>query len=143
MAKNLTEVIGTMEKDQQKEFYQASLNKGKIFVIVNALLWNIMVTFCFLAALKSRSMNQIIYAYICSSHQYFCFRKKYSIKKSLFNLIDIKLHFLYTILLNSVPLMDQIVNLYIETYYQNLGPFRSFNLWWSSFVLENLGEYNN
>ena len=64
MAKNLTEVIGTMEKDQRKEFYQASLNKGKIFVIVNALLWNIMVTFCFLAALKSRSMNQIIYAYL-------------------------------------------------------------------------------
>ena len=139
MAKNLTEVIGTMEKDQRKEFYQASLNKGKIFVIVNALLWNIMVTCCFLAALKSRSMNQIIHAYlVCIS--YFCFRKKYNIKKSFFNLIDIKLHFLYTILLNSIPPMDQIVNLYIETYYQNLGPFRSFNLWWSSFVLENLGE---
>ena len=62
MANNLTEVIGTMAKDKRKEFFQASLNKGKIFVFVNALLWNIMVTFCFLAALKSRSMNQKIYA---------------------------------------------------------------------------------
>ena len=54
MAKNLTEVIGTMEKDQRKEFFQATLNKGKMFVFVNASLYNIWVTFCFLAALKSR-----------------------------------------------------------------------------------------
>ena len=64
MAKNLTEVLGTMEKDQENEFFQASLNKGKIYAFANASLWNIMVTFCFLAALKSRSMNQIIYAYL-------------------------------------------------------------------------------
>ena len=141
MAKNLTEVIGTMEKDQRKEFFQATLNKGKMFVFVNASLYNIWVTFCFLAALKSRSINQIICAYLSKST--FVFRKKYNIKKSFFNIIDIKLHFLYTILLNCLTVMDQIVNLYIETYYQNLGPFKAFDIWWSTFVWQNIGEYQN
>ena len=138
MAKNLTEVIGTIEKDQRKEFFQATLNKGKMFVIVNAILYDIWVIFCFLAALKSRSINQITCAYLSKST--FVFRKKYNIKKSFFNIIDIKLHFLYTILLNCLNPIDQIVNLYIQSYYQNLGPFRAFNIWWLTFVWENLGE---
>ena len=49
MAENLTEVIGTMEKDQRK-----GLHKGKIPIIVNTFLFNSVVTHFFLAALKSR-----------------------------------------------------------------------------------------
>ena len=55
MAKNLTEVIGTMEKDQRKEFYHPTLYKGKIFIIVSTFIINSVVTYFFLAALKSRS----------------------------------------------------------------------------------------
>ena len=55
MAKNLTEVIETMEKDQRKEFYHTSSYKGKIFVLFSNFLINSVVTYFFLAALKSRS----------------------------------------------------------------------------------------
>ena len=55
MAKNLTEVIETMEKDQRKEFYHPSLYKGKIFVLFSNFLINSVVIYFFLAAIKSRS----------------------------------------------------------------------------------------
>ena len=48
MAENLTEVIGTMEKDQR------TLHKGKTAIILNTFLFNSVVTYFFLAALKSR-----------------------------------------------------------------------------------------
>ena len=54
MAKNLTEVIGTMEKDQLNEFFYPTLHKGKILIIVNTFIFNSVVTYFFLAALKSR-----------------------------------------------------------------------------------------
>ena len=55
MSKNLTEVIGTMGKDQRKEFYHPALHKAKVAVVVNTFMFNASVTYWFLAALKSRS----------------------------------------------------------------------------------------
>ena len=54
MAKNLTEVIGSLEKDQRKEFYNPMLYKGKVFIIISTFIINSVVTYFFLAALKSR-----------------------------------------------------------------------------------------
>ena len=54
MAKNLTEVIGSLEKDQRKEFYNPMLLKGKIYIIISTFIINSVVTYFFLAALKSR-----------------------------------------------------------------------------------------
>ena len=54
MAKNLTEVIETMEKDQLNEFFYPTLHKGKILIIVNTFIFNSVVTYFFLAALKTR-----------------------------------------------------------------------------------------
>ena len=55
LAENLTEAIATIEKDQIKEFYQPSVHKGKILIIANCIFYNCFVTYCYLAALKSRS----------------------------------------------------------------------------------------
>ena len=55
LAKNLTEVIATIEKDQLKEFYQPTLHKGKVMVIINGLLHCSFCTYFYFAALKSRS----------------------------------------------------------------------------------------
>ena len=54
MAENLTEVIGTLEKDQRKEYYHPTLHKGKIAIIFNTFIFNSVVTYFFFAALKSR-----------------------------------------------------------------------------------------
>ena len=64
LAKNLTEVIATIEKDQLKEFYQPTLHKGKIMVIGNGLLYCSFVTYCYFAALNSRSDIHIHKMYI-------------------------------------------------------------------------------
>ena len=54
MAKNLTEVIRSLEKDQRKEYYHPTFHKGKITIIINTFIFNSVVTYFFLAALKSR-----------------------------------------------------------------------------------------
>ena len=63
---------------------------------------------------------------------------RFAAKKRVSNIIDIKLHFVYTFLLNLQ--LDQWLNIYLHRYYKNIGPLKAFNLWWSYFVLENLGE---
>ena len=83
-------------------------------------------------------INTWYYLPIVLINQLFCLREKYDIKKHAFNIIDIKLQFVYTFLLNLQ--FDQFLNLYLHLYYENIGPLKAFNLWWSYFVLENLGE---
>ena len=65
---------------------------------------------------------------------------KYDIKRKFHNIIDIKVHFCYTILLNHMMNVDQFMNFYIQIYYPSIGPIKAFDLWWSVFVFENLGE---
>ena len=36
--------------------------------------------------------------------------------------------------------MDHIKNFLIETYYDNLGKDLAFRIWWTSFVIDNLGN---
>ena len=74
--------------------------------------------------------------------KHFFKRKKYDIQKKICNIIDIKLHFLYTFLLNNINIGDQFMNLYIQIFYPTIGPIEAFDLWWSVFVFENLGDYN-
>ena len=72
----------------------------------------------------------------------FCLRKKYAdIPKKMCNIIDIKLNFWYTCLLNHMMIGDQFMNLYIQVFYPTIGPVKAFYFWWSVFVFENLGDY--
>ena len=77
MAKNLTEVIRSLEKDQRKEFYHPTLHKGKIGIIINTIIFNSVVTYFFLAALKSRSSYIFRHRlfYFSSNQQSFSFIK--------------------------------------------------------------------
>ena len=54
MAKNLTEVIVNIEPDQRKQFYQVTSYRGKLFMLVNTLIYDMVVTFLFTASLKAR-----------------------------------------------------------------------------------------
>ena len=54
MEKNLSEVIENIKEDQTKDFYQVTSYRGKVFIIANTFLFD-MVTIVFLiATLKSR-----------------------------------------------------------------------------------------
>ena len=143
MAKNLTEVIRSVEKDQRKELH-FTLHKGKVAIIFNTIIFTSAVTYFFLGALKSRSSYTLldIDLYLVLINKPFLLRKRYDIKKRVFNIniIDIKLHFVYTFLLNLLNAMEQILNLNLHFYYENVGPSKAFNCWWSYFVFENIGE---
>ena len=32
------------------------------------------------------------------------------------------------------------MNIYLQKFYPSIGPYEAFDLWWSVFVIENLGK---
>ena len=36
--------------------------------------------------------------------------------------------------------LDQGLNLFIQTYYKEIGPEIAFNIWWMFFYIENIGK---
>ena len=54
LEKNLTEIAENIEKDQKKEFNQVTSYRGKIFIIANTLLFDIVITYFFVASLRTR-----------------------------------------------------------------------------------------
>ena len=56
--------------------------------------------------------------------------------------MDIKLQFWYTLLLNNLIVIDQVMNIFIQLFYENIGPKNAFEIWWSIFLFENLGIYH-
>ena len=54
LAKNLTEVIENIDKDQRKEFYLVTSYRGKIAVAVNTIVYDLTVLYFFMASLGSR-----------------------------------------------------------------------------------------
>ena len=54
--------------------------------------------------------------------------------------MDIKLQFWYTLLLNALLPIDQVMNIFIHEFYEKIGPNNAFELWWSVFLFENLGK---
>ena len=54
--------------------------------------------------------------------------------------MDIKLQCWYTLLLNHLNPIDQVMNIFLQTFYEKIGPNNAFKIWWSVFLLENIGE---
>ena len=65
---------------------------------------------------------------------------KYDIKKSYQNVMDIKLQFWYTLFLNQLIPIDQVMNIIQQIFYENIGPKNAFDIWWSVLLFENLGK---
>ena len=68
------------------------------------------------------------------------FRKFYSIRKLRMNLIDIKIQFIYPNFVIYRVFIGQGLNVFFQLYYNELGPENIFNIWWTSFFLENIGK---
>ena len=65
---------------------------------------------------------------------------KYDIKKSYQNVMDIKLQFWYTLFLNQLIPIDQVMNIIQQIFYENIGPKNAFDIWWSVLLIKNLGK---
>ena len=52
LEKNFTEIAESIEKDQKKGFWTGTSYRGKIFIITNTLLFDIVLTYFFMASLR-------------------------------------------------------------------------------------------
>ena len=63
----------------------------------------------------------------------YCFSKRYSLKKRPHNLMDIKLNYVFALILSQVFVYDQTKNVFIGIFYESLGPEKAFKIWWLGF----------
>ena len=68
------------------------------------------------------------------------FRKYFAIQKISNNLLTLKLHFIYALVLAVFALLlDQIKHIVLELFFNVIGQDDAFNLWLLYFPLEYLG----
>ena len=68
------------------------------------------------------------------------FRKYFAIQKISNNLLTLKLHFIYALVLSVFALLvDQIKHIVLEVFSDQIGPGDAFYLWLLYFPLEYLG----
>ena len=53
--------------------------------------------------------------------------------------MELKLHYIYGNLLVAGFVIDQLKNIILQIFYTALGPELTFQIWWASLVVENLG----
>ena len=60
--------------------------------------------------------------------------------------MDIKLNYVFALILSQVFVYDQTKNVFLGLFYESLGPQKAFQIWWFGFLVENLGycvKYSN
>ena len=68
------------------------------------------------------------------------FRKKYAIPRRSHNMIGMKCNCIYALLLNQVNAFDQIKQLILEYFYEDIGIESAFQYWWSGFLVNYIGS---
>ena len=68
--------------------------------------------------------------------------RRHAIPKKQYNLMDMKLHFIYGNFVVGSVFLDQIKNILLQSYYNDLGKETVFQIFFYSYVSENLGNYN-
>ena len=72
--------------------------------------------------------------------EFYDLRHKYDIIKSNQNIMDIKLQFCYTLLLNQTIVLINVTSIFLQIFYEKIGPNNAFELWWSVFLFEKIGQ---
>ena len=68
------------------------------------------------------------------------FRKYHVIKRRNVNILDLKLQYTYGMLVTTFMVLDQVKQIFLEFYYDFLGPNSAFFYWILGFFVENLGS---
>ena len=74
--------------------------------------------------------------------EFYDLRHKYDIIKSNQNIMDIKLQFCYTLLLNQTIVLINVTSIFLQIFYEKIGPNNAFELWWSVFLFEKIGQWS-
>ena len=78
---------------------------------------------------------------ICSPKNiYSFFRRRFPIKDTPQNLVDLRLHYVYGMSLALMTfIVDQLKHILLELFYPWIGPELAFHIWTFVFLLENIG----
>ena len=71
---------------------------------------------------------------------HFSSRKHHIIKRRNVNVLDLKLQYAYGMLVTAFLVLDQIKQVFMELYYNLLGPDSAFFYWILGHVVENLSS---
>ena len=113
--------------------------KPKMIVFALAAVFWCFGQFYYSAAMRSRSRVIKSRAEDMFSTIVF-FSKLHAIPQVQQSLMELKLHYIYGNLLVAGFVIDQLKNITLQIFYKELGPEVTFNIWWASLVLENLGK---
>ena len=70
--------------------------------------------------------------------------KSFQIKKTPKSLLDLKVHYIYSMYLTLMIIMiEQMKHIALELFYDRLGPETAFYIWLLFFVLEFIGANRN
>ena len=80
---------------------------------------------------------------ICSPKNiYSFFRRRFPIKDTPQNLVDLRLHYVYGMSLALMTfIVDQLKHILLELFYPWIGPELAFHIWTFVFLLENIGVW--
>ena len=80
---------------------------------------------------------------ICSPQKYLLFfRRRFPIKDTPQNLVDLRLHYVYGMSLALMTfIVDQLKHILLELFYPWIGPELAFHIWTFVFLLENIGVW--
>ena len=71
---------------------------------------------------------------------YSFFRRRFPIKDTPQNLVDLRLHYVYGMSLALMTfIVDQLKHILLELFYPWIGPELAFHIWTFVFLLENIG----
>ena len=126
---NITQMI---YDDQTK--IELSNKPFLILIILTSIVYGFVIYY-FIVALRQRLRDQP------KNHIDFDnFRKLHSIRTLQINLMDLRQHFIFCNLFIYRLFLDQGLNLFIQTYYKELGSENAFTIWWIFFYFENVGK---
>ena len=84
------------------------------------------------------TLKHCIYTYLILAS------KSFQIKKTPKSLLDLKVHYIYSMYLTLMTIMiDQMKHIALELFYDRLGPDTAFYIWLLFFVLEFIGANRN
>ena len=71
----------------------------------------------------------------------FFFRKSYGIQRKSYNLISMKQHFSYAMIITQSVAFTQIKHIVLENIYSSMEPDTIFYYWWLCYVVSDIGKF--
>ena len=131
-------INNSSNNDEDVDQVELSIKPKLMIFALTTVFWGL-GQFYFWSAIKARLI--INSTHLLSSSNDF-FSKFFDIRRIQQSLMSLRLHNVLANLIALNLVADQIKNILLQTFDSELGKEMTFNIWWTSFVVENLGISN-